>query len=282
MGATAAIKRCLCALLLLGGCSQPYLEPAVNEGVQLSVPDRVTNLAPDVPIVVGLIDHFPWRNIEEFVAGELPSWNDSLHLVRWPGREAVPGSWEFSNDYPLTFTFQPRAPLEEGWYALQVRLEGLPVQRGLWGGGYGFVDGMHTARFRVGSAPRLGFSGGLFPATAENEAGGSFHLGTTESFVVTADQPTVPIRVTVDGVEIPCAPYTRTMLAGERFGGMGWRCRDIPASGRGQVIIPRIPTAPANARYWARGAPPTWTFEVGEPIDPRTIDDDMFLDEASW
>ena len=108
----AALVLCLAAL----GCSQPQFRPAVDITVRMPF-DMNTNLPGDTPLVIEIPDLQPWASVDEFTREELPSWRESMRVVRWPSREPIEGRWVFSNTLPLSFTFEPtgRLPVASCW-----------------------------------------------------------------------------------------------------------------------------------------------------------------------
>lgn len=272
----------------LCACTQP-LDIPEDLSIRMRPADFVTNQAPDVPIVIQLSEISPWQTFDEFIERELPAWHASSRVVRWPSREPVEGRWVFSVT-DLTLTFEPVAPLPEGWFALQVRFSDLPVRRGtvamhafeIGVAPQYWDDGWVTTRFHVGSLPTFQIWGGLDPGTDGHDPGGMFTLGATEAVVLDADVPLEGLlTVTLDGERVDCAPtegFGPLLLAqGYPFSGITWTCPDVPHAGRVEVSLRPLEGTPPGTRYVGQGTPPTWIGETGNWFSAQDVPDSFFL-----
>ncbi|MBX7196240.1 MAG: hypothetical protein K1X94_29560 [Sandaracinaceae bacterium] len=273
------------------GCSQDALPPSEDYTVRMAPEDLTTGLTASVRPTVTLSTYWPWQSPDEFVARELPAWDRSLRLVRWPSQELVAGRWVFSNTYPpSTLTFEPETELAPGWYATQMRFSDLPVTRGTLASapqvlagtagpnvGSTLIEGWTTTRFHVGSRPIALLRG--FIATG-GEEGGDLHLFVSEEVALAAEQDTSGLlEVTVDGSPLQCPAYARLVPSGP-FLGLDWICESPEREGEVVVTLRTLAAAPAGLVYGSAESPPTWRFHTGEFIDPYDVPDALFAPEG--
>jgi hypothetical protein len=92
------------------------------------------------------------------------------------------------------------------------------------------------------------------------------------------------LTVTLDGEPLDCPsaqPDGILRATGYPYGGLLWRCSDVPRSGRVVVTLRPLEGAPTSLRYGGRGWPPTWVGETGRHFSARAVDDSLFLEEVS-
>lgn len=278
----------LCLPLL--GCPQPAQDPpspAVDITVRMPY-DMVTNLPSDAPLVIEIPNLEPWGSVAEFTREELPSWHDSMRVVRWPSREPIEGRWVFSNALPLSFTFEPTASLPRGWYAIQVNFGTISVPRATApesvvrrGGAGQSLDGeWTTARFRVGSFAIFVLQGTVDVPRNGLDGGGAFSLGVSEEIEFERDVPTANLlRVSVDGVPLRCAPYAASIPTG-RFLGATWMCETPARAGTVRAeLMPLIGTS-LPARYSGEAGQPVWVGQTGDRLGGLYVDDSLFVEEG--
>jgi hypothetical protein len=264
-------------------CSQPMPDPAVDETVRMPS-DMQTNVLRGTPLVIEIPTLRPWASVEEFEREELPSWYESIRVVRWPSREPIRGSWFFARDYPATLTF--RGSMPPGWYAIQVNFGTIVVPRQsspavhLRNGTAGqvLIDGWNTARLHVGSLPVVGLRGGADVPRDGRDGGGEFSLGVSEPIEFERDIPAADLlRVSVNGVPIRCQPYGPIIPAG-RFLGASWTCETPPSEGTVRAELMPLTGASTPLRYGGEGGQPIWVVQTGEWFGLNTIDDSVFAE----
>ena len=263
----------VCATAL--ACSQPMRDPDVDETVRMPE-DMRTNLPSDTPLRIEIPTLRPWLGADEFVRNELPSWHESIRVVRWPSREPMEGRWVFSSAIPVSFTFEPSAPLPRGWYAMQVNFGTISVPRESGPGvhirngaaGQVVIDGWNTARFHVGSFPVLTLVGGVDVPRNGLDGGGGFRLEFSEQVTFEGDiLPADPLRVTVNGLPIRCESP-------------GWTCETPPTEGTVRVELTPLTGASLPLRYTGEGGRPVWVAQTGEWFGKNNVDDSVFTEEG--
>lgn len=290
------------SVLLLGavlvfGCDQHAPDPGtggVHYTVYIPMRDLETNWRGEIAVETSMEPWFAW---EEFVEGELASWDGNLRLVRWPSEEVVPGSWVFSVDATTNrgvFAFEPETPLspDQGWYALQIRFEEIGVRRGYFGpqlfddrfpGGIGhqYHDGWSTTRFFQASYPLLRVSGGAYLADGVVPASSGALVTMAEPGVVTADVDlTSSIRVEIAEARVRCSFDPATLRTGETFSGIRITC-DGPTSAGSFVVdldtLPLVSSEGLAIHYCGIGGTPRWEGSVGARNLPEGACDDAAL-----
>lgn len=207
-----------------------------------------------------------------FRDNELDDWEGNLRLVTWPDTAIVPGAFRTSEDGVFTFRFEPEVALDDGWYALQLDIESLPLRRTPTDPRLVVRDGWTSSRFRVGSYPIVSVHGVFADPDFRDEA---LPDGTDILFVASE---LIPFResvrlaeyldVTANGSPLRCgderhdSPPTNTL---DQF----------------RVICPRVPEGARITMRFREGlfpegvqvhtirgeSPPTWDVVEGEPID---------------
>jgi len=272
------------------GCPQPAQDPprpAVDETVRMPF-DMNTNLPGDTPLVIEIPLLEPWASVDEFTREELPSWRESMRVVRWPSREPIEGRWVFSNTLPLSFTFEPTGRLPVGWYAMQVNFGTIVVPRGTapesavrqGGAGQTLDDGWTTARFHVGSLPIGSLRGRVDSPRDGRDGGGWFGLGFSEQIEFEHEIPSADLlRVTVNGVPIHCEPFWPTIQAG-RFLGASWTCETPTSEGTVRAELMPLTGVSLSVRYGGDGGRPSWIGPTDAWLGGPLVDDSIFLEEG--
>jgi hypothetical protein len=240
----------LCALICapawsgVSACShdiQPLWTEAETSLV-VSVRDLATGVRPD-DITIDLRSYSPWLTREQFEERELPTWNESFRVVHWPDRTPLAGEWTFIAEVSSAqMRFVPERAFEEGWYALQVRLDALPVRRG-YSLGFHAVDrdGWSTVRFHVGSFPMLGLAGGVSHAADGIGGGGDIQIGVSEPTFASSRQDMRSLfAISVDGEAQDCTMVPEAVEAGEPNQIIGVHCPDPGHPGILQVVPSRL------------------------------------------
>ena len=243
------------------GCSGPEVPPfsEVETSLEVSVRDFWTGIHPEA-ITIRLLSYRPWWTPEEFVANELPSWNENFRVVRWPSTTAVEGTWTFTPDTNSgEMQFVPERVFQNGWYALQVRPDRLSVRRG-----FSVYDrpalvtreGWVTARFHVGSFPVVGINGGVAHTEEEGRiGGGDFSIGATEDVFAPSPQRVRDlVTITVEGRPLECTVVPEMVPSGGRLS-LGFTCPD-PGPGTVRVELSQL----------------DWTTEDGTPVQYTGVD----------
>lgn len=238
-------------------CSGPDDPPLFSEAetsLDVSFWDLTTDIHPEA-ITIRLLTYRPWWTQEEFVANELPSWNENFRVVHWPSTTPVEGTWTFTPDtHTGEMQFVPEREFQTGWYALQVRPERLSVPRGFSVYDRPSLvtrDGWVTARFHVGSFPLVGIVGGVSHAEDDRHiGGGDFTLGAGENVLVRSPQRVRDlVTITVDGRALDCSVLPEVVPSGIVSFGLGFTCPD-PGPGTVRVELARL----------------DWTSEDGTPL----------------
>ena len=273
---------CITAL----ACSQPMPDPAVDETVRMPS-DMQTNVVRGTPLVIEIPTLRPWASVEEFEREELPSWYESIRVVRWPSREPIQGSWFFSRDYPVTLTF--RGSMPPGWYAIQVNFGTIVVPRGTaperavqqGGAGQTLHDGWTTARFHVGSFPIAALRGRVDSPRNGLAGGGSFSLGVSEPIDFERDLAADDlVRVSVNGVPVRCGPYGAVIPAGRFLGGATWTCETPLSEGTVRAELMPLTGASLPLRYTGQSGQPVWEGPTDEWLGGLFVDDSVFAEEG--
>ncbi|MBX7192164.1 MAG: hypothetical protein K1X94_08910 [Sandaracinaceae bacterium] len=268
----------------------------VNYTVYVPMRDLETNWRGEVTVETSMEPWFAW---DEFVEGELASWDGNLRLVRWPSEEVVPGRWTFDVDEARNrgvFSFEPDAPLspDDGWYALQVRFGGIGIRRGYFGpelfderfpGGvnHQFHDGWSTTRFYQADYPLFRLSGGAFLAAGEVPASTGFLANVLGGATVTSDVDlTSSFRVLVAGERVACTLEPSALRAGEDFVGLRASC-DGPLTEGALVVeldpLPLVSSGGLSVHYCGVGGRSRWEGRVGaDPLLNGPCDDAALLD----
>lgn len=216
-----------------------------------------------------------------FRDSEIPGWEGNLRVVRWPGEDLVPGTFRGESDSGMfRFRFQPDAALDDGWYAVQIDLDALPVRRTLTGPELDVRDGWTTSRFRVGTYPIIRVLG-VFQSPSVESA--------VDSQLLFVSSELVPFSGTVR-----LADYLDVVVNGEpvRCGVEGL---DSPPTSLLDQFVVNCPRVPEGARITMRfrdglfadgvvvrtirgESPPSWTFMEGaSPEGDGVVSDDLFV-----
>lgn len=270
------------------GCSNPEFHPAVDTTVRMTPVDMVTNLPSTPPLVISIPTLYPWTNAEDFAREELPSWRESMRVVRWPSREPVAGRWVFSNALPVSFTFMPTASFPRGWYAIQVNFGTIVVPRATTSeyhllrgtSGQYLDDGWTTARFHVGSLPIVLLRGGADVPRNGYDGGGNFRLNFSEEITFeNSISATDLLRVSVNGIPLRCDPYS-TAIQGGRFLGASWSCETPASEGTVRAELMPLPGASLPLRYGGESGSSVWVSQTGESFEGPFVDDSIFVEEG--
>lgn len=222
-----------------------------------------------------------WIQTQEFFFVRV-AWEDTLRLVTWPDQEIVPGSW-VEDALPTghqILRFEPSAPLEERWYALQVRFE--PEWR------LGFSEPAHTdpespwtsIRSRIGSQPIVVLSGTprdpRFPDLPE----GTFSLSVSENVEFdTALDVIEHIDYRIDGHAARCwGPARHIVGPGSEMPFSNIEIACDPAEVGSEIYFGLRDTFRSRSGpFYARDglSPPTWQFVAGEAV-PNEPQDALF------
>lgn len=221
-------------------------------------------------VSVGVPDSFG-----NFERDELPRWDGALRLVRWPGRELVPGEWQLGVEGGrYTFVFQPEAETyEEGWYAVQIDFGMIGDHRGpVERDELPVIDGWTTNRFRIGSQPVVRLYGSLTPTT------GGLLFQTSEVVSISASRAfSEYLQVVVDNVDHRCTFGSTDVYGPERgFQGVDVECEAVPEDAVVQVTI-RDGFFDRAVSDYRGGTPPNWTFRAGEVPDNAGPSDALFV-----
>ena len=275
------------ALIVLGGCAEPEMRsptPSRYYDVHITPQSLRTGLNRRevmegvVPFGISVVvpEHEPFER-------ELPRWDGALRLVRWPSTELVPGVWRLGSVQGIhTFAFEPEAPYEEGWYAIQIDFASVGDTRGPFRRDLPVVDGWTTNLFRIGSQPLIRL-GGTLSASELNESR-ALTFQTTEVVAMSAvrrfdDYLEVlvngrPHRCTSDGVFGPSPMFE----VSNPFENAGVRCDPVPEGALIEISI-RDGFFDVPVMDYRGHSPPSWSFRALENPDNVGPVEDVFLSE---
>ena len=284
-----------CAGSLLASCAETPAPPNRYYSVVMTPGDIGTLASALIEPSIRIHEWGPWRSVDEFMGGELPSWHESARVVSWPSREPVPGVWEFTGD-GLVLTFAAEEPLAEGWYALQVNFQTISVPRGLQGDSDSvpqvgpdairYVDGdWVTSRFHVGPAPFVQLIGGISLPDDRHLGGGYFVLGgTPDVHLPAAVSSDGLLDVRVNGTPVHCVPDRRDELTPD-YAWADWRCDSPIEAGRVEVRLTR-PLAwqsesGRSVRYATENGRAEWSMQTGQSLRGWHLPDSLFAPERT-
>lgn len=260
--------------ILVGGCGEGGGSPnerrfIVVQGSNDMLTNRTSDpTSPDYPF---------WLQTDQFYFVGV-SWDDTLRLVTWPDQAVVPGSWveDLQPTGHRILRFEPTEPLEERWYALQVRFN--PAWR------LGFLAPAHTdpespwtsIRSRVGSQPIVVLSGTPRDPRFPDQPEGTFVLSPSELVEFDADVDVIEhIEYRIDGQTARCWGAGRHIVGPSQdlpFSNIEVACD--PAEVGSEIYFGLRDTFRSRSGpFYARDglSPPTWWFIAGDgpPNEPQ-------------
>lgn len=273
-------------LVALSGCAEPEMRrptPSRYNDVQITPQslrtglDRREVMEGVVPFGISVVvpEHEPFER-------ELPRWDGALRLVRWPSTELVPGAWRLGSVEGIhTFAFEPEAPYEEGWYAVQIDFASIDT-RGAFRHDLPVFDGWTTNLFRIGSQPLIRFWGTL--SASELDGSRAITFQTTEVVAISAVRRFDDyLEVRVNGLPHRCTSNdvfgpSPMFEVSNPFAQANVACDPVPEGALIEISL-REGFFDVPVMDYRGNSPPSWSFRALDNPDNVGPAEDVFLSE---